>query len=62
MINISTFHVAQKSMWIRIAADNSGKWGHLFQAVCGMNKEILYRILFSEFVTLIEDKLNSEYH
>ena len=42
MSNISTFHVAQKSMWIkRIAADTSGKWGYLFQAVCGINKEML---------------------
>ena len=42
MINIFALHMAQKSRWIKRAASNSTcKWGHLFQAVCRITKEVL---------------------
>ena len=42
MINIFTFHIAQKCMWIkRICLDNMGKWGHLFLTMCGITKACL---------------------
>ena len=42
MVDIFTFHSAQKSMWVkRLLANDASKWSHLFRTVCGISKTIL---------------------
>ena len=42
MINIYSFHIAQKAMWVkRLVTNSTSKWSHLFRLMCGTQTDML---------------------
>ena len=60
MIDIFTFHTAQKSMWIKkLLSNTNAKWSHLFETMCGISKILLD---FKLPNNCLEKYQNSKFH